>query len=76
MDSIQTLIQRVQKTQQGFLDIQKAADEVVAVHPAQSSLRMAKQLFASDIYQKRVLDKSILKSSGIGGKETTSPIES
>ena len=55
MDSIQTLIQRVQKTQQGFLDIQKAADEVLAEHPFEETLRIAKQLFSSEIYQARSL---------------------
>ena len=70
MDSIQTLIQRVQKTQQGFLDIQKAADEVVAVHPAQSSLRMAKQLFASDICQARSLATFIFGRLAASSKES------
>ena len=70
MDSIQTLIQRVQKTQHGFLDIQKAADEVVAVNPAQSSLRMAKQLFASDIYQARSLATFIFGRLAENSKES------
>jgi hypothetical protein len=55
MDTIEKLIQRVQKTQRGFLDIQKAADEVFAGHAAKVSLRLAKQLFVSDIYQARSL---------------------
>lgn len=55
MDTIQKLIQRVQKTQHGFLDIQKAADEVVVGQAAKESLRIAKQLFASEIYQARSL---------------------
>jgi 3-methyladenine DNA glycosylase AlkD len=55
MDTIQTLIQRVRKTQHGFLDIQKAADEVVVGQAAKESLRIAKQLFATDIYQARSL---------------------
>ncbi len=54
-DIIQTLIQRVQKTQHGFLDIQKVADEIVATHPTQESLHIAKQLFTSNIYQARSL---------------------
>lgn len=49
------LIQRVQKTQHGFLDIQKAADEVAAGRPPAESLRIAKQLFTSEIYQARSL---------------------
>jgi len=60
MDTIEKLIQRVQKTQHGFLDIQKAADEVADGQPAKESLRIAKQLFVSDIYQARSLATFIL----------------
>jgi 3-methyladenine DNA glycosylase AlkD len=60
MHKIEKLIQRVQKTQHGFLDIQKAADEVADGQPAQESLRVAKQLFASDVYQVRSLATFIL----------------
>lgn len=52
---IEKLIQRVQKTQHGFLDIQKAADEVVVGQADKENLRIAKKLFASDIYQARSL---------------------
>ena len=55
MDTIHTLIQQVRKTQHGFLDIQNAADEVVVGQAAKESLRIAKQLFASDIVQARSL---------------------
>ena len=55
MDMIQKLIQRVQKTQHGFLDIQRTADEVVAEHAAKESVRLARQLFTSEIYQARSL---------------------
>ncbi len=60
MDTIQTLIQRVRKTQHGFLDIQKAADEVAVSLAPKESLRIAKQLFASEIYQDRSLATFIL----------------
>ena len=60
MDTIQTLIQRVRKTQHGFLDIQKAADEIVVGQAAKESLRIAKQLSASEIYQDRSLATFIL----------------
>lgn len=60
MDTIQALIQRVRKTQHGFLDIQKAADEAVAELAPTESLRIAKQLFASEIYQDRSLATFIL----------------
>lgn len=55
MDMIEKLIQRVQKTQHGFLDIQKAADEVVVGQADKENLRIAKKLFTSDIYQARSL---------------------
>ena len=55
MDMIEELIQRVQKIQHGFLDIQQAADEVADGQPAEESLRIAKQLFTSEIYQTRSL---------------------
>jgi 3-methyladenine DNA glycosylase AlkC len=55
MDMIEKFIQRVQKTQHGFLDIQKAADEVVVGQADKENLRIAKKLFASDIYQARSL---------------------
>ena len=60
MDVIKKLIQRVQKTQHGFLDIQKAADEVFVGHAAKDSLQLAKQLFNSEIYQARSLATFIL----------------
>jgi 3-methyladenine DNA glycosylase AlkC len=70
MYTIQTLIQRVRKTQHGFLDIQKAADEVVAGHAAKESLRIAKQLIASEIYQVRALATFILGRLAANSKES------
>lgn len=70
MDTIDKLIQRARKTQHGFLDIQKAADEVVAEHPAKESLRIAKQLFASEIYQARSLATFILGRLAASSKES------
>ena len=60
MDAIEQLIQRVQKTQRGFTDIKRAADEVVDGNTIKDSLRMAKKLFASDIHQARMLATFIL----------------
>lgn len=54
-DAIEKLIQRVQKTQHGFADIKRAADEVVAGNAAKDSLRLAKKLFASEVHQARML---------------------
>lgn len=55
MTNITTLIQRVQQTQHGFTDIKRAADEVVAGEPAEVCLRLARELFTSDIHQARSL---------------------
>jgi 3-methyladenine DNA glycosylase AlkD len=55
MDTIEHLIERVQKTEHGFLDIQKAADEVVSDCTAAEANDLARQLFASDLYQARSL---------------------
>ena len=55
MDTIRSLIQRAQKTEHGFMNILKAADEVFASHSAAETLWMAKELFSSDVHQARVL---------------------
>ena len=55
IDTIEKLIQRVQNTHNGFLDIQKAAGEVFGGHTSKESLQLAKQLFNSEIYQARSL---------------------
>lgn len=60
MDTIEKLIQRVQKTQHGFANIKRAADEVVANHTSQDGLRIAKKLFASEVHQARMLATLIL----------------
>ena len=70
MDTIEKLIQRVQKTQHGFLDIQKAAAEVVAEHSARESLRIARQLYASEIYQARSLATFIFGACAAHSKAT------
>lgn len=70
METIEKLIQRVQKTQHGFLDIQKAADEVVAGHAAGESLRLAKELFTSEKYQARSLATFILGRLAANSKES------
>jgi 3-methyladenine DNA glycosylase AlkD len=55
MNSISLLIQRVQKTQHGFGDIQKAAEEVFASHSQLENMRIARELFSSEIHQARML---------------------
>ena len=65
-------MKRVQKTQHGFLDIQKTADEVLAEYTATESLQIAKELFASDIYQARSLATFILGRLASNSNESLS----
>jgi len=55
MNVIQSLVQRVQKTQRGFTDIQKAAEEVFADHSSTETRQLAKELFLSEVHQARML---------------------
>jgi len=68
MDPVEKFVQRVQKSQHGFLDIQKAADEIVAAYPTDESLPMAEALFASGIYQVRSLATFILGRLAAGSQ--------
>jgi 3-methyladenine DNA glycosylase AlkC len=70
MDIIERLIQRAQKTQHGFLDIQKAANKVVDEQPIEESLRIARQLFTSEIYQARSLATFIFGRLAANSNET------
>ena len=69
MNVIEKLIQRAQKTQRGFLDIQKAANEVVDEQAVEDSLRIAKRLFTSEIYQARSLASFIFGRLAANSKE-------
>jgi len=60
MGEIEELIRRARKTQNGFLDLQRAGDEVVARHQPEESLRVAKTLFRSEAYQARCIAVFIL----------------
>lgn len=70
MYKIEKLIQCVRKTQRGFLDIQKAANEVVDGQPTKESLCLAKQLFTSEIYQARSLATFILGRLAVNSQES------
>jgi 3-methyladenine DNA glycosylase AlkD len=69
MDRIEKLIKRVQKTQHGFLDIQKVANEVVDELCAEESLCIAEQLFTSEIYQARSLATFIFGTFAANSKD-------
>jgi 3-methyladenine DNA glycosylase AlkC len=55
VDTIHSITQRVQKTEHGFIDIQKASEEIFAGHSTAETLSLAKELFNSDVHQARVL---------------------
>ncbi len=59
--TFEKLVQRVKRIRHGFVDIQKAADEVVAANSsAKESLRTAKKLFSAEEHQARMLAAFIL----------------
>lgn len=55
MNNIQSLIERVQKTEHGFIDIQAASEEIFVSNSVAETLRLAKELFESEVHQARVL---------------------
>jgi 3-methyladenine DNA glycosylase AlkD len=52
---IKSLIQRVKKTEHGFTDILRAAEEVFTSHSRAEAFALAKELFASEVNQARML---------------------
>lgn len=58
--TIEELILRVRRTQHGFADIEQAADEVVENHTTRDSIRMAKRLLTSEVYQAQMLATLVL----------------
>jgi 3-methyladenine DNA glycosylase AlkD len=52
---IETLTRRARKTQHGFTDLQQAAEEVARTYAVRDCLNLAKQLFASEVRQARML---------------------
>ena len=67
---IASLIKRVQKTQHGFTDIQIAAEEVFATHEKVETLRIAKELFASEVPQARMLATFLFGKLAAQSKES------
>lgn len=70
MRIVQSLIQRVQKTQHGFTDILKAAEDVFASHSKTETLSLAKELFTSDVHQARVLATFLFGKLAARSKES------
>jgi 3-methyladenine DNA glycosylase AlkC len=67
---LKSLIQRVGKTQHGFTDIQKAAEEVFASQNAAGTLSLAKELFASEVPQARMLAAFLFGKLAAKSKES------
>src|SRR5574341_66866 len=55
MATLEELIERVRKTQHGFGDIRKAAEEVMAEQSPAECSALAKALYQSEAYQARAL---------------------
>jgi 3-methyladenine DNA glycosylase AlkC len=60
MKNVDVLIQRVKKTEHGFLDIQKDADEFKKDNSIQDCWLISQELFSSEIHQARMLGVFIL----------------
>jgi 3-methyladenine DNA glycosylase AlkC len=67
---IASLIKRVQKTQHGFTDIQKASEEIFESHEKAETFRIAKELFASEIPQARMLATFLFGKLAAKSKES------
>lgn len=67
---MEKLIERVQKSQHGFLDIQKTADEVLVGHSAGECYSLAQRLFSSEIHQARALATFILGRLSVHSPES------
>ena len=70
MDTIQSLVQRVKKTEHGFMDIQNASEEIFAGYSSAETLRLAKELFESDVHQARVLAVFLFGKLAANSKES------
>jgi 3-methyladenine DNA glycosylase AlkC len=70
MTIVSSLIQRLQKTQHGFTDIQKAAEEVFASHNTAETFSLAKEFFASDVPQARMLATFLFGKLAAKSKES------
>ena len=63
MNNIQSLIERVQKTEHGFIDIQAASEEIFVSNSVAETLRLAKELFEFEVHQARYWQYFYLENS-------------
>jgi 3-methyladenine DNA glycosylase AlkC len=72
MVSLEALIARVRQTTNGFTDIRRAADELIAQESREKRADLAHQLFLSDVPQARMLATFLLGSLAA---EDTAPLQ-
>jgi 3-methyladenine DNA glycosylase AlkD len=70
MTKVDSMIERVGKTQHGFTDIKLAAGEILGGDSPTENLKVARELLESDVHQARMLAVFIL--GGLAAKSTTS----
>jgi HEAT repeat protein len=70
VNNVQSLIQRVKKTEHGFLDIQAASEEFLASHSSAETLQIGRELFTSNSHQARVLAVFLFGKLAAGSKES------
>ncbi len=69
MTNVEKLVARVKKTERGFTDIQRAADEVVHENDPKVSLQIARKLIASNVHQARMAASFIYGRLAASSKE-------
>jgi 3-methyladenine DNA glycosylase AlkD len=69
MEITDELVQRMQKVEHGFKEIQKEADNITEKHSIESCLTISKKFFSSEVYQVRALATFILGAVASQSKE-------
>lgn len=69
MEKSDELIQRVQKVEHGFKEIEKEANDIVEKNSVESCLTISKKFFSSEVYQARSLATFVLGAIASKSKE-------
>jgi 3-methyladenine DNA glycosylase AlkD len=72
MEKKDELIQRVQKIEHGFKEIEKEAENIVERNSVENCLAFSKQFFSSEVYQARSLATFVLGAIASKSKEALS----
>jgi 3-methyladenine DNA glycosylase AlkD len=72
VQTIEQWIERAARTQHGFTDIKRAADEIAAEMPTTDSLRLAHELFKVDLPQARMLAVYLFGCAAVTSSDTLS----